>query len=65
MRQLITAELNVTRGSIVPAAVQTAIDGLRSYFAGNAATNTQISNWTTTLDNYNNGKFAGAPHCDD
>lgn len=61
MRQLITAELNVTRGSPLNATVQTAIDGLRSYFAG--VDGGDVGGWTQTLDDYNNGLIIGH-HCD-
>jgi hypothetical protein len=64
MRQLITAELNITRGSTTTAAVDAAVAGLRAYFAGTAATTTQLAAWTATLDNFNNGLIVGASrHC--
>jgi hypothetical protein len=61
MRQLITAELNVTRGAPVNATVQDAIDGLRAYFAG--VNGGDVGGWTKTLDDYNNGLIVGS-HCD-
>lgn len=61
MRQLITAELNVTRGAPVNGTVQAAIDGLRAYFAG--VDGGDVGGWTQTLDDYNNGLIIGS-HCD-
>jgi hypothetical protein len=65
-RQLITAELNVARGATTTTEVDDAIAGLRDYYAGTSATKSQINDWTTTLDNFNNGLIVGAaPHCGD
>jgi hypothetical protein len=66
MRQLITAELNVARGATTTSTVDAAITGLRNYYAGTSATKAQVSAWTTTLDNFNNGLIPGAAaHCGD
>ncbi len=63
MRQLITAELNVTRGSTTTPGVVAAINGLRAYFAGDNTID--VGALTQILDDFNNGLIAGASkHCD-
>jgi hypothetical protein len=61
-RQYIAALLNGATGS--DAVVGGAISGAAAYFAGGAATDTQLGAWATLLDNWNNG-LVGPGHCAD
>jgi hypothetical protein len=60
IHQLITAELNVGGGA-APATIAATIAAANAGYT--SATKTQLSNWTNTLDNFNNGKL-GPNHCD-
>ena len=69
--QFIAARLNVNGGASGVAAVDAALAGAATYFAGAPAgipnpgepTRSQLQGWATTLDNYNNGR-TGPGHCD-
>lgn len=70
--QFIAASLNVNGGSSGVAAVDAALAGAASYFAGAPAgipnpvdpTRSQLQAWATTLDDFNNGR-TGPGHCPD
>jgi len=60
IHQLITAELNVTQGSD-PTVIASTIAAANAGYT--TASKSQLSAWTTTLDNYNQG-ITGPGHCD-
>jgi hypothetical protein len=59
IHQLITAELNVGGGA-APATIAATIAAANAGYT--SATKSQLSNWTNTLDDFNNGKL-GPNHC--
>jgi hypothetical protein len=58
IHQLITAELNIAGGA-APATIAATITAANNYIG---ATKTQLSGWTTTLENFNKGS-SGPAHC--
>jgi hypothetical protein len=58
IHQLITAELNIAGGA-APASIVATITDANNYVG---ASKTQLSSWTNTLDNFNQGKN-GPGHC--
>lgn len=61
--QYIAAALNVANGAYMPPLVQTAFDAAAAYFAGGP--DGSLTDWASTLDDYNNGlALSGPPHCE-
>ena len=68
-RQFIAARLNVDAGGSPPAAVQAALVASEDFFSWrpldftDGVSKSTLTNWATTLENFNTGGVKGWPHC--